>query len=215
MIVDESHQSVPQVRGMYHGDRQRKTTLVEYGFRLPSALDNRPLSFEEFEERLGQVVYVSATPGPYELQKAGGVVVEQVIRPTGLTDPPVVVRPVKGGGRLRPRFGSAWRGRAGARRRSPPHGRHLTSTTTTRRSACVLIRTRDPGARPFGGTAQAVAFGGNQPAARGLDRPDVSLVAILDAARRASAFGRFAHPEHGTAARTEGRAILYATDTDS
>ncbi len=96
IIVDESHQSIPQVRGMYHGDRQRKQTLVEYGFRMPSALDNRPLNFEEFEERLGQVVYVSATPGPYELQKAKGVVVEQVIRPTGLMDPTVHIRPVKG-----------------------------------------------------------------------------------------------------------------------
>jgi excinuclease ABC subunit B len=84
MVIDESHQSVPQVRGMYHGDRQRKTTLVEYGFRMPSALDNRPLNFEEFEARVGQVLYVSATPGPYELQKTGGVVTEQVIRPTGL-----------------------------------------------------------------------------------------------------------------------------------
>ena len=96
MIIDESHQSIPQVRGMYHGDRLRKSTLVEFGFRLPSALDNRPLNFEEFETRIGQAVYVSATPGPYELQKAGGVVVEQVIRPTGLIDPPVDVRPVKG-----------------------------------------------------------------------------------------------------------------------
>jgi excinuclease ABC subunit B len=96
IVVDESHQSIPQVRGMYHGDRQRKETLVEYGFRLPSALDNRPLSFDEFEQRLGQIVYVSATPGPYELQKAGGVVVEQVIRPTGLMDPVVLVRPVAG-----------------------------------------------------------------------------------------------------------------------
>jgi len=95
MVIDESHQSVPQVRGMYHGDQQRKSTLVEYGFRLPSALDNRPLNFEEFEARLGQVVYVSATPGPYELQKSGGVVVEQVIRPTGLMDPKIDVRPVK------------------------------------------------------------------------------------------------------------------------
>jgi len=96
MVIDESHQSVPQVRGMYHGDRQRKSTLVEYGFRLPSALDNRPLNFEEFESRLGQVVYVSATPGPYELEKTKGVFVEQVIRPTGLMDPEVHVRPVQG-----------------------------------------------------------------------------------------------------------------------
>ena len=83
MVIDESHQSVPQVRGMYHGDRQRKSTLVEFGFRMPSALDNRPLNFEEFESRMGQAIYVSATPGPYELQKAGGVVVQQVIRPEG------------------------------------------------------------------------------------------------------------------------------------
>ncbi len=96
MVIDESHQSIPQVRGMYHGDRQRKSTLVEYGFRLPSALDNRPLSFDEFEARLGQVVYVSATPGPYELEKTKGVFTEQVIRPTGLTDPEVHVRPVQG-----------------------------------------------------------------------------------------------------------------------
>jgi excinuclease ABC subunit B len=96
MFIDESHQTVPQLRGMYHGDRSRKQTLVDYGFRMPSALDNRPLTFEEFEHRMNQVIYVSATPGPYELTKAGGVVAEQVIRPTGLVDPEVEVRPVKG-----------------------------------------------------------------------------------------------------------------------
>lgn len=96
LIVDESHQTVPQVRGMYHGDRSRKAVLVEYGFRLPSALDNRPLSFEEWEGRRPQVVYVSATPGAYELTHAGGVIVEQIIRPTGLVDPPIDVRPVAG-----------------------------------------------------------------------------------------------------------------------
>src|SRR5437773_11784356 len=96
LIVDESHQTVPQVRGMYAGDRSRKEVLVAYGFRLPSALDNRPLNFQEWEERVGQVVYVSATPGPYELAKSQGVVVEQIIRPTGLIDPPIEVRPVKG-----------------------------------------------------------------------------------------------------------------------
>src|SRR5467141_3643260 len=96
IIVDESHQTVPQVRGMYFGDRSRKEVLVAYGFRLPSALDNRPLNFAEWEERVHQVVFVSATPGPYELSKAGGVVVEQVIRPTGLMDPPIEVRPVRG-----------------------------------------------------------------------------------------------------------------------
>jgi excinuclease ABC subunit B len=96
VVIDESHQTVPQVRGMFNGDQSRKKTLVEYGFRLPSALDNRPLNFDEFNERIGQVVYVSATPGPYELTKTGGEVVEQIIRPTGLTDPQVIVRPVKG-----------------------------------------------------------------------------------------------------------------------
>jgi excinuclease ABC subunit B len=96
VIVDESHQTVPQIRGMYHGDRSRKEVLVEYGFRLPSALDNRPLDFSEWEARVRQVVFVSATPGPYELAKAGGVIVEQVIRPTGLMDPPIDVRPVRG-----------------------------------------------------------------------------------------------------------------------
>ena len=96
MFIDESHQTVGQVRGMFNGDRARKQVLVDYGFRMPSALDNRPLTFEEFEHRLNQVVYVSATPGPYELTKSGGVVVEQVIRPTGLVDPQIEVRPVKG-----------------------------------------------------------------------------------------------------------------------
>jgi excinuclease ABC subunit B len=96
MFVDESHQTIPQLHGMYHGDRSRKQNLVEYGFRLPSALDNRPLTFEEFEHRMNQMVYVSATPGPWELTKASGVVVEQIIRPTGLIDPPVEIRPVKG-----------------------------------------------------------------------------------------------------------------------
>jgi excinuclease ABC subunit B len=96
LFIDESHQTVPQVRGMFHGDRARKQTLVDYGFRMPSALDNRPLTFEEFEHRMNQVMYVSATPGPYELTRAGGVIVEQVIRPTGLVDPQVEIRPVKG-----------------------------------------------------------------------------------------------------------------------
>ena len=95
LIVDESHMTVPQVRGMYHGDRSRKQVLIDYGFRLPSALDNRPLSFEEFEARLNQVIYASATPGPYELEKSTQVV-EQLIRPTGLVDPEIIVRPTEG-----------------------------------------------------------------------------------------------------------------------
>src|SRR5881398_3225528 len=96
MFIDESHQTVGQVRGMFNGDRARKQTLVDYGFRMPSALDNRPLTFEEFEHRVNQVVYVSATPGPYELTRSGGTFVEQVIRPTGLVDPQIEIRPVKG-----------------------------------------------------------------------------------------------------------------------
>lgn len=95
LIIDESHVTIPQIRGMYNGDRSRKETLVEHGFRLPSALDNRPMKFEEFEEKINQVIFVSATPGDYELEKCKGVVVEQVIRPTGLLDPPISVRPVK------------------------------------------------------------------------------------------------------------------------
>src|SRR3989454_109097 len=96
LFIDESHQTVGQVRGMFNGDRARKQTLVDYGFRMPSALDNRPLNFTEFENRVNQVVYVSATPGPYELTKSGGVVVEQLVRPTGLTDPELEIRPVAG-----------------------------------------------------------------------------------------------------------------------
>src|SRR5881394_2186710 len=96
IVVDESHQTVPQIRGMYFGDRSRKEVLVAYGFRLPSALDNRPLNFEEWEKRTGQVLFVSATPGPYTLKASGGAVVAQIIRPTGLVDPPIDIRPVKG-----------------------------------------------------------------------------------------------------------------------
>ena len=96
LVVDESHQTIPQVRAMWGGDRARKETLVEYGFRLPSAIDNRPLSFDEFEGKLKQIIYVSATPGPFELEKTGGLFAEQVIRPTGLLDPEIIIRPVKG-----------------------------------------------------------------------------------------------------------------------
>ena len=96
LVVDESHQTIPQVRGMWGGDRSRKQTLVEYGFRLPSAIDNRPLSFDEFTGKLDQIIYVSATPAPYELEQAGGLYAEQVIRPTGLLDPVITIKPVKG-----------------------------------------------------------------------------------------------------------------------
>jgi excinuclease ABC subunit B len=95
-IIDESHVTIPQLRGMYNGDRSRKQTLVDYGFRLPSALDNRPLRFEEFESKVPQVIFVSATPTDFEIEKSGGVIVEQIIRPTGLVDPETVIRPVEG-----------------------------------------------------------------------------------------------------------------------
>jgi excinuclease ABC subunit B len=94
-VIDESHQTIPQISGMYGGDRSRKMNLVEYGFRLPSAIDNRPLNFNEFQNFIGQSIFVSATPGEYELEKTGGVIVEQVVRPTGLLDPPIEVRPTK------------------------------------------------------------------------------------------------------------------------
>lgn len=96
LIIDESHVTMPQLRAMYEGDQSRKRVLVDHGFRLPSALDNRPLNFGEFEQRVNQVIYVSATPGPYELQKSGGVVVEQIVRPTGLTDPEIIIKPIRG-----------------------------------------------------------------------------------------------------------------------
>ncbi len=95
MFIDESHQTIPQLRGMYNGDLQRKRMLVEYGFRLPSAMDNRPLRFEEFLQRVGQVIFVSATPGPYE-REVSEQIVEQIIHPTGLLDPEVIVRPTQG-----------------------------------------------------------------------------------------------------------------------
>ncbi|MDV7397273.1 excinuclease ABC subunit B, partial [Arthrospira platensis SPKY1] len=93
MIIDESHVTIPQIRGMWGGDRSRKLNLVNYGFRLPSAIDNRPLNFGEFENLINQVIYVSATPGEFELEKTGGVIVEQVVRPTGLLDPEIEIRP--------------------------------------------------------------------------------------------------------------------------
>jgi excinuclease ABC subunit B len=96
LIVDESHATIPQIRGMYEGDRTRKTTLVEHGFRLPCALDNRPLNFKEFSQRVNQIIYVSATPANYELEQSKGIIVEQIVRPTGLTDPEIILKPIKG-----------------------------------------------------------------------------------------------------------------------
>jgi excinuclease ABC subunit B len=188
-IIDESHQTVPQVRAMYNGDQARKKTLVDFGFRLPSALDNRPLKFEEWLERVGQRVYVSATPAPYELEAAGGEVVEQVIRPTGLLDPPIVVRPVKGQvddllGRIR--------------ERSSKGERVLVTTLTKRMAEDLTNYFLDLGVRvrylhsdietlertqiigEFRKGVFDVLVGINL-LREGLDLPEVSLVAVLDA----------------------------------
>jgi excinuclease ABC subunit B len=226
MIIDESHQSVPQVRGMYHGDRQRKTTLVEYGFRLPSALDNRPLDFEEFEQRLGQVLYVSATPGPYELQKAGGVVVEQVIRPTGLMDPVVHVRPVQG---------QVDDLLAEIRVRAARNERVLVTTLTKRMAEDLTEYYHDLGVRVRYlhsdiETLERVrilrdlrkgefdVLVGINLLREGLDLPEVSLVAVLDADKEGflRSAGSLIQTVGRAARHVEGTAILYADkETDS
>jgi excinuclease ABC subunit B len=226
IIIDESHQSVPQVRGMYHGDRQRKSTLVEYGFRMPSALDNRPLNFEEFEERIGQVVYVSATPGPYELQKAAGVVVEQVIRPTGLMDPPVIVRPVKG---------QVDDLLAEIRLRTAAGERVLVTTLTKRMAEDLTEYYHDLGVRVRYlhsdiETLERVrilrdlrkgefdVLVGINLLREGLDLPEVSLVAVLDADKEGflRSAGALIQTVGRAARNVAGTAILYAdTHTDS
>jgi excinuclease ABC subunit B len=226
IIIDESHQSVPQVRGMYHGDRQRKQTLVEYGFRLPSALDNRPLNFEEFEQRLGQIMYISATPGPYELQKAGGVVVEQVIRPTGLMDPVVDVRPVKG---------QVDDLLAEIRIRAARNERVLVTTLTKRMAEDLTEYYHDLGVRVRYlhsdiETLERVrilrdlrkgefdVLVGINLLREGLDLPEVSLVAILDADKEGflRSGGSLIQTMGRAARHVEGMAILYADKvTDS
>jgi excinuclease ABC subunit B len=220
LFVDESHQTIPQVRAMYHGDRSRKQVLVDYGFRMPSALDNRPLTFEEFEHRTNQVIYVSATPGPYELTKAGGVIVEQVIRPTGLVDPEVEVRPVKGQVddlleeiRIRAQRNervlvttltkrmaedlAEYFGEVGVR------CRYLHSEIDTLERVRIL---RDLRRGEFD-----VLIGINL-LREGLDLPEVSLVAILDADKEGYLrSGTSLIQSMGRCARhIEGRAILYA-----
>jgi len=225
-IVDESHQTVPQIRGMYRGDRSRKEVLVQYGFRLPSALDNRPLNFAEWRERVGQVVFVSATPGPYELEQTGGVVVEQVIRPTGLLDPLIEVRPVRGQVddllqeiRLR-----------------AEHGERVLVTTLTKRMAEDLtqyyqelgVRVRYLHSdietlerveilRDLRRGAFDVLIGINL-LREGLDLPEVSLVAILDADKEGflRSAGSLIQTVGRAARHVNGCAIMYAdTRTDS
>jgi len=226
IVVDESHQSIPQVRGMYHGDQQRKKTLVEYGFRMPSALDNRPLNFEEFEERVAQVLYVSATPGPYELNKSGGVVVEQVIRPTGLMDPQLEVRPIEG---------QVDDLLAEIRTRTEKGHRVLVTTLTKRMAEDLTEYYHDLGVRVRYlhsdiETLERVrilrdlrkgefdVLVGINLLREGLDLPEVSLVAILDADKEGFLrSGGSLIQTIGRAARNlEGTSILYADKvTDS
>jgi len=226
MFIDESHQTMPQLRGMYHGDRSRKENLVEYGFRLPSALDNRPLTFEEFEKRTNQIVYVSATPGPYELTKTGGVFVEQVIRPTGLTDPEVEVRPVRG--QIDDLLHEI-------RKRAENNERVLVTTLTKRMSEDLAEYYTEVGVRCrylhseidtlerikiLRGLRRGefdVLIGINL-LREGLDLPEVSLVAILDADKEGFLrSGDALIQTMGRAARhINGRAFLYADKmTDS
>jgi excinuclease ABC subunit B len=219
-MVDESHQTMPQVRGMYAGDQSRKKTLVEYGFRLPSAMDNRPLNFGEWEQRIGQVVFVSATPGPYELTKTGGEVIEQVIRPTGLIDPAVDVRPVRGQiddllNEIRERVARSERVLVTTLTKQMAENlteyyselnvrvRYLHSEIQTLERIRIL---RDLRAGDFD-----VLVGINL-LREGLDLPEVSLVAILDADKEG-----FLRSEQsliqtiGRAARNvNGKAVLYA-----
>jgi len=226
VVVDESHQTIPQIRGMYAGDRSRKEILVAYGFRLPSALDNRPLNFEEWEERVRQLVFVSATPGPWELKKAGGVVVEQVIRPTGLMDPPIEVKPVRGQvddllSEIRDRVS---------------RGERVLVTTLTKRMAedlttyyqelGVKVRylhsdidtlERVEILRDLRRGAFDVLVGINL-LREGLDLPEVSLVAILDADKEGflRSSGSLIQTSGRAARNVNGRVIMYAdTMTDS
>ena len=220
VVIDESHQTIPQVRGMFFGDQSRKRTLVEYGFRLPSALDNRPLNFDEFEERVSQRIYVSATPGPYELTKSSGEVIEQIIRPTGLMDPEVEVLPVKG--QIDHLLGEC--------RERAAHKERVLVTTLTKRMAedlteyfteldvrvrylhsDIVTLERIKILRDLRRGEFDVLVGINL-LREGLDLPEVSLVAILDADKEG-----FLRSESsliqtvGRAARNaNGKAILYA-----
>ncbi|MGE0450802.1 MAG: excinuclease ABC subunit UvrB [Vicinamibacterales bacterium] len=226
LIVDESHQTVPQIRGMYFGDRSRKEVLVGYGFRLPSALDNRPLNFEEWEQRSPQTLFVSATPGPYELQKAQGVVVEQIIRPTGLIDPPIEVRPVKG--QVDDLLHEI-------RARTSRGERVLVTTLTKRMAEDLTAYYQELGVRvrylhsdietlervqilrDLRRGAFDVLVGINL-LREGLDLPEVSLVAILDADKEGflRSAGSLIQTSGRAARNVNGRVIMYAdTMTDS
>ena len=220
VIIDESHQTLPQVRGMYRGDRSRKETLVEYGFRLPSALDNRPLTFAEFERCVNQVLYVSATPGPYEMERAAGQVAEQIIRPTGLIDPEILVRPTAG--QIDDLIHEI-RGRAARTQR-------VLVTTLTKRMAEELtdylsdvgIRVRylhsDIDTLQRNEIIRDLSLGkfdvlvGINLLREGLDIPEVSLVAILDADKEGflRSAGSLIQTAGRAARNVEGQVIFYA-----
>jgi excinuclease ABC subunit B len=226
VFIDESHVTVPQLHGMWHGDRSRKQNLVDYGFRLPSAMDNRPLRFEEFETRVGQTIYVSATPGPFELTKSSGVVVEQIIRPTGLVDPEVEIRPVKG------QIDNLL---AEIRDRAAKDQRVLVTTLTKRMAEDLANYYTEVGVRcrymhseidtlerirllrDLRKGEYDVLIGINL-LREGLDLPEVSLVAILDADKEGflRSQGSLIQTIGRAARHLEGRAILYADKmTDS
>jgi len=220
LFIDESHQTVPQIGGMYHGDRSRKETLVRYGFRMPSALDNRPLTFEEFENRVHQTIYVSATPGPYELSKTGGAVVEQIIRPTGLVDPEVEVRPIRG--QVDDLLGEI-RGRV-------ERGERVLITTLTKRMAEDLqeyyseLGVKSSYMHSEVETLERVKIIRNLRRGEidvligvnllreGLDLPEVSLVAVLDADKEGflRSAGSLIQTVGRAARNINGKAILYA-----
>ena len=226
VFIDESHVTVPQLHGMWHGDRSRKQNLVDYGFRLPSAMDNRPLRFEEFEGRVAQTIYVSATPGPYELTKSAGVVTEQIIRPTGLVDPPVEIRPIKG------QIDDLL---AEIRDRAERNQRVLVTTLTKRMAEDLANYYTEVGVRcrymhseietlerirllrALRKGEYDVLIGINL-LREGLDLPEVSLVAILDADKEGflRSQGSLIQTMGRAARHLEGRAILYADKmTDS
>jgi excinuclease ABC subunit B len=220
MFIDESHQTIPQLGGMYHGDRSRKENLVKYGFRLPSALDNRPLTFEEFENRVHQAIYVSATPGPYELTKTAGAVVEQVIRPTGLVDPEVAVRPIRGQVddllheiRLRAEAGERVLVTTLTKRMAEDLSEHYSEAGVKCAYLHSEVSTLDRVKilRDLRRGAYDVLIGVNL-LREGLDLPEVSLVAVLDADKEGflRSAGSLIQTMGRAARNLNGRVILYA-----
>jgi excinuclease ABC subunit B len=220
LFLDESHQTVPQLQGMYHGDRSRKETLVKFGFRLPSALDNRPLTFEEFENRVHQVVYVSATPGPYELTKTGGAVIEQIIRPTGLIDPEVDIKPIRGQVddllheiRLRVERNERVLVTTLTKRMSEDLSEHYTEAGVKCAYLHSEVSTLDRVKilRDLRRGTYDVLIGVNL-LREGLDLPEVSLVAILDADKEGflRSAGSLIQTMGRAARNLNGRVILYA-----